>query len=34
MSRRCEFSGKGWQAGNQVSHANNKTQHTLYAEPV
>lgn len=25
MSRRCEFSGKGWQAGNQVSHANNKT---------
>jgi large subunit ribosomal protein L28 len=25
MSRRCEFLGKGWQAGNQVSHANNKT---------
>ena len=25
MSRRCEFSGKGWQSGNQVSHANNKT---------
>jgi large subunit ribosomal protein L28 len=25
MSRRCEFTGKGWQAGNQVSHANNKT---------
>ena len=25
MSRRCEFTGKGWQAGHQVSHANNKT---------
>jgi large subunit ribosomal protein L28 len=25
MSRRCEFLGKGWLAGNQVSHANNKT---------
>jgi large subunit ribosomal protein L28 len=25
MARRCEFTGKGWQAGNQVSHANNKT---------
>ena len=25
MSRRCELTGKGWQAGNQVSHANNKT---------
>jgi large subunit ribosomal protein L28 len=25
MSRRCEFSGKGWLSGNQVSHANNKT---------
>jgi large subunit ribosomal protein L28 len=25
MSRRCEFTGKGVQAGNNVSHANNKT---------
>ncbi len=25
MSRRCEFTGKGWLSGNQVSHANNKT---------
>jgi large subunit ribosomal protein L28 len=25
MSRRCEFTGKGWLAGNNVSHANNKT---------
>ncbi len=25
MSRRCELTGKGWQAGNKVSHANNKT---------
>ncbi len=25
MARRCEFTGKGWQAGNNVSHANNKT---------
>ena len=25
MSRRCEFTGKGWLAGHQVSHANNKT---------
>ena len=25
MSRRCELTGKTWQAGNQVSHANNKT---------
>ncbi len=25
MSRRCEFTGKGWLAGNKVSHANNKT---------
>lgn len=25
MSRRCEFMGKGWQSGHQVSHANNKT---------
>ncbi len=25
MSRRCEFTGKGWLTGNQVSHANNKT---------
>jgi large subunit ribosomal protein L28 len=25
MSRRCEFLGKGWLTGNQVSHANNKT---------
>jgi large subunit ribosomal protein L28 len=25
MARRCEFTGKGWLAGNQVSHANNKT---------
>ena len=33
MSRRCELTGKGWQAGNKVSHANNKTR-TRYAEPV
>jgi large subunit ribosomal protein L28 len=25
MARRCEFTGKGWLAGNNVSHANNKT---------
>ena len=25
MSRRCEFTGKGVQVGNNVSHANNKT---------
>ncbi len=25
MARRCEFTGTGWQAGNKVSHANNKT---------
>jgi len=25
MSRRCEFTGKGVLAGNNVSHANNKT---------
>jgi large subunit ribosomal protein L28 len=25
MSRRCEFTGKGWLSGNKVSHANNKT---------
>jgi large subunit ribosomal protein L28 len=25
MSRRCEFLGKGWLSGHQVSHANNKT---------
>jgi large subunit ribosomal protein L28 len=25
MSRRCEFTGKGWLSGNNVSHANNKT---------
>ncbi|MEX1306323.1 MAG: 50S ribosomal protein L28 [Rhodovibrionaceae bacterium] len=25
MSRRCDFSGKGVMAGNNVSHANNKT---------
>jgi large subunit ribosomal protein L28 len=25
MSRRCEFTGKTWQSGHQVSHANNKT---------
>lgn len=25
MARRCEISGKGVQAGNNVSHANNKT---------
>ncbi len=25
MARRCEFSGITWQAGNNVSHANNKT---------
>ena len=25
MSRRCQFTGKGVQAGNNVSHANNKT---------
>ncbi len=25
MSRRCEFTGKGWLAGHKVSHANNKT---------
>ena len=25
MSRRCEFTGKGWLRGHQVSHANNKT---------
>ena len=25
MSRRCDFTGKGVQAGNNVSHAHNKT---------
>ena len=25
MARRCDFTGKGVQAGNNVSHANNKT---------
>ncbi|MFQ6017139.1 MAG: 50S ribosomal protein L28 [Kiloniellaceae bacterium] len=25
MARRCEFTGKGVQAGNNVSHAHNKT---------
>ena len=25
MSRRCDFTGKGVQVGNNVSHANNKT---------
>ena len=25
MSRRCDFTGKGVMAGNNVSHANNKT---------
>jgi large subunit ribosomal protein L28 len=25
MARRCEFTGKGWLAGHNVSHANNKT---------
>ncbi|WP_282604243.1 50S ribosomal protein L28 [Pelagibius sp. Alg239-R121] len=25
MARRCDFSGKGVQAGNNVSHANNRT---------
>ena len=25
MARRCELTGKGWQSGHQVSHANNKT---------
>ena len=25
MSRRCEFTGKGWLSGHQVSHANNNT---------
>jgi large subunit ribosomal protein L28 len=25
MSRRCEFTGKGWLSGHKVSHANNKT---------
>ena len=25
MSRRCEFTGKGWLKGHNVSHANNKT---------
>ncbi len=25
MSRRCHFTGKGVQSGNNVSHANNKT---------
>jgi large subunit ribosomal protein L28 len=25
MSRRCEFTGKGWLSGHNVSHANNKT---------
>jgi large subunit ribosomal protein L28 len=25
MARRCEFTGKGWLTGHQVSHANNKT---------
>ncbi len=25
MSRRCDFTGKGVQAGNNVSHANNRT---------
>jgi large subunit ribosomal protein L28 len=25
MARRCEFTGKGWLSGNNVSHANNKT---------
>ena len=25
MSRRCQFTGKGVQSGNNVSHANNKS---------
>jgi large subunit ribosomal protein L28 len=25
MARRCEFTGKGVQVGNNVSHANNRT---------
>ncbi len=25
MARRCEFTGKGWLSGHNVSHANNKT---------
>jgi large subunit ribosomal protein L28 len=25
MARRCELTGKGWQSGHKVSHANNKT---------
>ena len=25
MARRCEFTGRGVQAGNNVSHANNRT---------
>ena len=25
MARRCDFTGRGVQAGNNVSHANNKT---------
>jgi large subunit ribosomal protein L28 len=25
MARRCEFTGKGWLRGHNVSHANNKT---------
>lgn len=28
MSRRCEISGKSFQSGNNVSHANNKTRRT------
>ena len=25
MAARCELTGKGWQSGHKVSHANNKT---------
>ena len=30
MSRRCQFTGKGVQSGNNVSHANNKTKKRTY----
>ena len=29
MSRICELTGKGWQVGHNVSHANNKTKRTF-----
>jgi large subunit ribosomal protein L28 len=31
MGRRCDFSKVGGQAGNRVSHANNKTKHVFKA---